>query len=104
MFGIEIGEELLAHRAKAAFDLAPALRLIRTRVNDQGAERSGDARQLRGAIDLRVVDVETNGHAASGDGVAQTIERSIEPLAGIKLGMRDQSAGVIERGVEKDLH
>ena len=65
VFGIEVGEELIAYGAKAALDLAAALGLIGTRVNDQSAERGGDARQLRRAIDLGVVDVQANGHAAA---------------------------------------
>src|SRR5712691_2755983 len=104
MFGIEVGEELFAYGAKASLNLSAALGLIGTRVNDQSAERCRDPRQLRRAIDLRIVDIETNGDTAGGDGVAQTIERGIESLAGIKLRMRDKAAGVIERGVEKGLH
>ena len=56
------------------------------------------------AIDLGVVDVEPDRHAAGGDGLAQTIERGIESLAGIKLGVRDEAAGVIESGVQEGLH
>jgi len=42
-FGIEVGQELLAHGAEAAFNLAAPFGLIGARVNDQGAERGGDA-------------------------------------------------------------
>jgi hypothetical protein len=102
--GIEIGEKLLAHGAETAFDLIAAFGLIRSRVNNQNAERRGNARQLRGTVNLRVVDIKTNGYAACGDGLTETIERSIESLAGIEPGVRDEPAGVIEPGVEKDLH
>ena len=73
-------------------------------MHDQSAERGGDARQLRRAIDLGVVDVEPDGDAAGGDGLAQTIEAGVESLAGIELGMRDEAAGVVEGGVQKGLH
>src|ERR1700693_347539 len=104
MFGIEVGEELFAYGAKASLNLSAALGLIGTRVNDQGTERCRDPRQLRRAIDLRIVNVQTNGHATAVHGVTQAIERGIESLAGIKLGMRDEAAGVIQRGMEKGLH
>jgi hypothetical protein len=38
MFGVEVGEELLAYRAKESFDLAATFGLVWTRVHDQGAE------------------------------------------------------------------
>src|ERR1700751_5928323 len=34
----------------------------------------------------------------------QKIERRIESLAGIKLRVRDEPAGIVERGVEEHLH
>jgi hypothetical protein len=46
-FGIQIGDELLPDGAEAAFNLATALGLIRTRMNNEDAERGRDARQLR---------------------------------------------------------
>jgi hypothetical protein len=52
---------------------------------------------LRRAINLGIVNVETNG-------VAQTVERGIESLAGIKLRMGNEPTGVVESGVKKDLH
>ena len=56
------------------------------------------------AIDLGVVHVEADGHAAGGDGLAQAIQAGIQALAGIELGVRDEPAGVIERGVQEGLH
>ena len=38
-----------------------------------------------------------------GDGLAQTIQASVQPLAGIELGVRNEAAGIIEDGVEEDL-
>ena len=90
---------MIAHGAEVAFDFAAAFGLIGRRVHDQNAERGGDAGQLLAAIDLGVVDVEPDGHATGGDGLAQTIEAGIESLAGIELGMRDEPAGVIQSGV-----
>jgi hypothetical protein len=47
MFGVEIGEELLAQRAKAAFDLAAAFGLIRPRMNDEYTELSSGIRNVK---------------------------------------------------------
>ena len=104
MFGIEVGEELLSYGAEESFHFAATFRLIGTRVHDQSAEGGGNARQLRRAINLSIVHVQAKGYSAGGDGVAQTVERGIQSLAGIKLGMGNESAGVIESGVQKDLH
>ena len=103
-FGIEVGQKLLAHGAEEALDLAAAFGLIGRRVHDEDADGSGDARQLRRAIDLGVVHVEPGGHAASGDGLAQAVQKRIQSLVGIELGVRDEAAGIVERGLEEDLH
>ena len=79
LFGIQIGQELFAHGAEEALDFAAPLGLIRRRVNDQHADGGGDARQLRAAIDLGVVHVETDGHAAGGDGLAQAVQAASSP-------------------------
>jgi hypothetical protein len=104
VLGVEVGEELLSYGAEESFHFAATFRLIGTRVHNQSAEGGGNARQLGRAIYLSIVHVETNGYSAGRDGVAQTVERGIESLAGIKLGMGNESAGVIESGVQKDLH
>ena len=49
------------------------------------------------------LDRGTMGYAAIGHGVLQTIKAGIQSLAGIKLGMWDDPAGIIERGVKEDL-
>ena len=103
-FGIEVGQKLLAHGTEEAFDLAAAFGLIGRRVHDEDADGSGDARQLRRAIDLGVVHVEAGGDAAGGDGLAQAVQKRIQSLVGIELSVRDEAAGVIERGLEEDLH
>jgi hypothetical protein len=43
------------------------------------------------------------GIAAGGDGLAQAVQKSIQSLVGIELGVRDEAAGVVERGLEEDL-
>jgi hypothetical protein len=62
--------EMLAHGTEEAFDLAAAFGLIGRRVHDENADGSGNAGQLRGAVDLGVVHVEAGGDAAGGDGLA----------------------------------
>jgi hypothetical protein len=99
LFAIEVGEELLAQSAKHAFDLSPTFRLIGARVNDQCAQRGGDAGQLRRAVHLGVVDIQASGHAPRLHRLAQTIQAGIEPLVGVELGVGNKAAGVVERGV-----
>ena len=70
MFRVEVGEELLAYGAEKSFDLATAFGLIGARVHDQGTERGSNPRQLRRAVDLRIIDVQSAGDTAGGDGVA----------------------------------
>jgi hypothetical protein len=68
-----------------------------------GENGGGDASQLRGAVNLGVVQIETSRDATSGDGLAQTIEKRIKTLVGIVLCKRNETAGVVERSLEKDL-
>ena len=103
-FGIEDGQKLFAHGTEEAFDLAAAFGLIGRGVHDEDADGGGDARQLRGAVDLGVVHVEAGGNAAGGDGLAQAVEKGVQSLVGIELGVRDEAAGVVERGLQEDLH
>jgi hypothetical protein len=72
-------------------------------VDDEDADGSGDAGQLGGAVDLAVVHVEAGGNAAGGDGLAQAVEKGVESLVGIELGVGDEAAGVIECGLQEDL-
>ena len=72
-------------------------------MHDEDADGSGDAGQLRGAVDLGVVHVETGGDTAGRDGLAQAVQKGVQPLVGIELGMRDEAAGVVECGLEEDL-
>ena len=72
-------------------------------MDDEDADGGGDAGQLRGAVDFGVVHVEAGGNAAGGDGLAQAVEKGVQSLVGIELGVRDESAGVVECGLEKDL-
>ena len=55
--------------------------------------------QWRRAVDLGVVHVEARGNTARGEGLAQAIEKRIQPPIGIELGVRDEAAGVVERGL-----
>ena len=72
-------------------------------MHDEDADGCGDASELRRAIDLGVVHIQAGGHAAGGDGLAQTVQKRIQSLVGIKLSVGDEPAGVIERGLQKDL-
>ena len=101
--GIERGQELLAHRAEETLDLAAAFGLIGRRMHEEDADGGGDARQLRRAVDFGVVHIETHGQAARGDGLAKAVEETIQTLVGIELGMRDETAGIVERGLEEYL-
>ena len=70
---------------------------------DEDADGSGDAGQLRGAVDLGVVHVEARGDAAGGDGLAQAVQKGVQSLVGTQLGMRDEAAGVVQGGLQEDL-
>ena len=65
--------------------------------------RAGPRGHPRRAIDLGVVHVEARGNTAGGDGLAQAIEKRIQPLIGIELRVRNEAAGVVQRGLEEDL-
>jgi hypothetical protein len=102
--GSRFGEKLFAHGTEEALDLAAAFGLIGRGVHDEDTDGGGDTRQLRRAIDLGVVHVEAQGQAARGDGLTQAVQEGIEALVGIELRVRDQAAGVIERGLQEHLH
>ena len=104
LLAIQVGEELFPHRPKIAFDFSSALGLIRRGMHDEDAHRGGDARQLLAAINLGVVQVEAHRQAAGGDGLAQAIQKGIQSLVGIELRMRNESAGIIQGGVQEGLH
>src|SRR5580658_2850644 len=103
-FGIEGGQKLFAYGTEETFDLAASFGLIGRGVHDEDADGSGDAGQLRGAVNLGVVHVEASGDAAGGDGLAQAVQKGVESLVGIELGVRDEAASVVERGLKEDLH
>src|SRR5260370_1330595 len=54
-------------------------------------------------LDLGVVHVEAGGYATGRDGLAQAVQKGVQPLVGIELSVRDEAAGVVERGLEEDL-
>jgi len=66
--------------------------------------RAGPRGRPRRAVDLGVVHVEARGEAARGEGLAQAIEKRIQPLVGIELGVRDEAAGIVERSLQEHLH
>src|ERR1035437_7603368 len=70
----------------------------------EAAVRAGPRGHPRRAIDLGVVHVEARGNTAGGDGLAQAIEKRIQPLVGIELRVRNEAAGVVERGWKEHLH
>ena len=72
-------------------------------MHDEDADGSGDAGQLRRTVDLGVVHVEASGDAAGGDGLAQAVQKGIQSLVGIELSVRDETTGVVQRGLEEDL-
>src|SRR5688500_9788732 len=72
-------------------------------MHDQNTDRSGDALQLAPGIDLSVSDMAADRNAAGGNGLAQAMEQTFQSLFGIELGMRDQTAGIVENAAEKTL-
>ena len=102
-FGIERGQKLLPHGTEETFDLSASFGLIGRGVHDEDADGSGDAGQLRGAVDLGVVHVEAGGNAASRDGLAEAVKKGVQSLVGIELRVRDKATGIVECGLEEDL-
>src|SRR5262245_4497342 len=97
--GIEVGQKLFSHGAEEALNFPAPFRLIRWSVRDQHADGCGNARQLDAAEHFRVVDVKASRDAPCGYRLSQAIEERIQSLLGIKLGMGDQSARVIQDGI-----
>src|SRR5437867_10235016 len=95
---IDAGQKLFPDGPEESFDLASSFRLIGWRMHDQDSDRSADALQLPGAIDLAVIDVESHRNAARRDRLAQAIQQTLQSLIGVKLAVWDQTAGVIENG------
>ena len=58
-------------------------------MHDQDSDRSANALELPGAIDLAVIDIQPHRHAARRDGLAQTVEQTLQALIGVKLAVRD---------------
>jgi hypothetical protein len=100
----EIAQELISHAAEKSFDFAAPLGLIGGRMDDEDADRCGNAGQLLRAIDLGIVDVEADGHAPGCDSLAEAIQGGIQSLVWIELGVRDETACVIKDGMKEDLH
>ncbi len=50
-----------------------------------------------------IANLRLDRDTACGNGLAQTIEKRIETLIGIELRVRNEAAGVVERGLEKHL-
>lgn len=69
----------------------------------EAAMRAGPRGHPRRAVDLGVVHVEAGGNAAGGDGLAQAVQKGVQSLIGIELGVRDEAAGVVECGLQEDL-
>jgi hypothetical protein len=44
------------------------------------------------------------GHATSSDGLTQVVQASVQPLARIKLSVRNQPARTIQDGMQQRLH
>ena len=73
-------------------------------MDDEDADRRGNAGQLLRTIDLGVVDVEAAGQAAGCDRLAEAIQGGIQSLVWIELGVGDKTAGIIEDGMKENLH
>ena len=76
-------------------------------MDDRDAERSGDAGGgLAGGDKILALSMlEAHGYTAGRDRLAQAIDGAgIEALVGIELGMGNEAAGIIQDGMQKDLH
>jgi hypothetical protein len=55
------------------------------------------------AVHFGVIDLEANGEAAGGDGLAKTVQEGVQALVGVELGVGDEAAGIIQNGVPESL-
>jgi hypothetical protein len=73
------------------------------RIPMEAAMRAGPRGHPRRAIDLGVVHVQTGGQTARGNGLAQAVQKRIQALVGIELPVRNEPAGVVQRGLQEHL-
>src|ERR1700685_1808708 len=73
-------------------------------MSDENADGGSNARQLGTAVNLGIVHVQAGANPTCSHGLPQAIQKRIEPLVRVKLSMRDETAGIIENGIQKDLH
>src|SRR5215470_1549693 len=104
LLAVQVVQKLFPARAEETLDFSAALRLIRRRVDDEHAHRCRDPRQLRATIDLGVIHVKPDGDATSSGGLAEAVQAGIQALACVKLRVRDESAGVIQNGMQQRLY
>jgi hypothetical protein len=98
---LDLGQELGAHRAEEALDLAAGVGGIRGRVDLADAEGGAGGGELSRDVDLAVVDVERLGEAAAQD---RHLEDPFEPgqvLFEEELAVGDQPGVVVDEGEER---
>src|SRR5580700_2931284 len=73
-------------------------------MSDEDADGGSNARQLGTAENLGIVHVQAGANPTCSHGLPQAIQKRIEPLVRGKLSVREETAGIIENGIQKDLH
>ena len=73
-------------------------------MSDEDANGGSNARQLGTAENLGIVHVQAGANPTCRHGLPQAIQKRIEALVRVKLGMREETAGIIENGIQEDLH
>ena len=104
LFGVEIGQELVADAPEEPFNFSAPFGLIRGRMDDNDTKRSRNPSQLRGTVDFCIIGIVTDGYTAGPDRLTEAIQSRVQSLVRIKLAMGNDAAGVVENGMKKNLH
>jgi len=99
----ELGQEVRAHKAKEALDLALGLWGVGSRQNALDAEGGAGGVELVGAVDAALVGVDGHRAAVAGDGPFETVLQAGELLVPVELGVGYQPGVIVEEGEEKGL-
>lgn len=97
-----LGEELIAHGAKEAFDFAFGGSIAHGGVDEDGAEAGANLGELFGRIVGAVIGVDGFGDAPFEEGVLEATDEVEGVVFMIETSIGDDARGVIDEGDKKD--
>src|SRR5690606_7765792 len=96
-------EELVAHAAKEAFDLALGGGVADGGMAQEATDAGAEEGDFLAAVDGAVVDEELFGDAAFVEGGAEGLDEGIDVFLEEELAVAEDAAGVVEEGDELGL-